>query len=1637
MSSKIFNYILLFLALSVHLIASNNGLLYDKPNFSMQNAFGTGDKKAAIGFEENKGQFIDEKGNYLEDYFYRFKTKDADIYLGEKGISYLFFKSAGEHKPHKKGEHSQDSILYNRVDVDLLGARIEKENIIAENELVFFSNYYLSDKHITNVKQFQKLTFKNIYEGIDWIWYVSEKENGLIKYDFVVHPNADPSQIKLLYKWADVLIEHNNSITIKTPLREVKEGVAVSYVNGKEIGTSYSLKDNIISYELEDYDHSQTLTIDPPLNLIWGTYYGGDWWEKNSDVSNAIDANGNVFVVGNSFSTANMPVINPGGGAYFQGTYGGSSSSVEGHGGDIVIFKFTNIGALIWCTYYGGTNDDNGASITVDNNNNVYVAGCSLSSNFPLQNQAGSYNQSVYAGGVNTNNEGGDAVIMKFTNNGNLQWATYYGGSASEGARGVVTDAAGNVFMVGWTLSTNFPLNNPGGGTYYQGVNGGGLDAFVVKFNAAGAQVWSSYYGGNGDDVAHYITRDMAVGMMIVGETASTNFPIQNPGGGAYYQPANAGQKDAFIVRINNAGVRSWGTYYGGSTDDMARGANVSAGGAIYVIGQTYSSNFPLANPGSGAYYQSIKLGPANTSDVFYIRFTNPGAQVWSTYYGGSDNDDGCAVVSDNCGHIYTTGNTESTDLPLANPGNGAFYIPTKQTSDDVWFAAFTPLNSMLWSTYCGTDGFDEKGTSLKVDNNGYLFIVGYWCFYSTSNALQNYAGAYNKSNVDADDFFIAKFNIASCSLVPFDFYLCYGTSTVITMPNLFNLTNPSYSIQPTAVVQSSPNFTVSPTANTVYTLYITGLNSSSVMVTYSTTANGTVYPAPQANPLVLNSSCTTTNNSVNIAVSFLPSGSPNYTTTWSPLPASYSSVNSATAAGLVPGPNSATITTSNGCTTVVNFSVTPIMQPADFIIINPSNDYTITCLNPNVLLTTSVTNGNPLTFVWSACSPTVAGPSFNFTTACTGQVVGTTSTGCNVAKTFTVYQNFTAPAVVVTPSVMNIICGVPPGTFTGTSTLGPNVTTNWFIIQGTSTIYVGAAQGTINIFSPGQPGTYWFESVYNITGCRTTQSVLVTASLGVPVFTVTSPSNFTIGCASTSITSMQVTTVITSPVLNTPVNYTFMIPPVTGTPTTFTTNPNLNNITIPGTYVIYVKDLTNNCVSSQSISIIQNTIAPNIDFIQSLSILSCKDPSMVLNGISSNTNTTITWTVPAVPSNSINPTPNHTVTINSAITNATNNITMVGIFTVGAVDNNNKCVSSKTVQINQDVRLPKFTISALTNSVINCKNADVVIVPIVTPTLAAALVPTYFWYPPVGSGIPGTQYNTTAAGTHTSISTSVVNGCTYSATYNVASDFAEPPLTSTSFTLDCAPNPTVGIFATITGTTTGFIYEWHVPPGALTSNLTSSMLVTNTPGDYHVIVTNTINGCKSTIGIPVIIGSLTANFSATPDNGFAPLLVTFNNLSSTSTGASSIISTWGYGNGAVTQTVYNTVPTSASYTSSGTFTVILMVKKGKCTATAMRTIVVDLPSKLEVPNVFTPNGDKANDIFRLRATNLKEVYIIIYDRWGTKVYELTSDTGNFAWDGKNQFGKDCAAGTFFYVLKATGKDGEEYDMKGNVSLYR
>jgi gliding motility-associated-like protein len=189
-----------------------------------------------------------------------------------------------------------------------------------------------------------------------------------------------------------------------------------------------------------------------------------------------------------------------------------------------------------------------------------------------------------------------------------------------------------------------------------------------------------------------------------------------------------------------------------------------------------------------------------------------------------------------------------------------------------------------------------------------------------------------------------------------------------------------------------------------------------------------------------------------------------------------------------------------------------------------------------------------------------------------------------------------------------------------------------------------------------------------------------------------------------------------------------------------------------------------------------------------------------------------------------------------------------------------------------------------------------------------------------------------------------------------------------------------------------------------------------------------------------VVNGALNGDFAPSTFTGYAPLAVTFQNLSastSTSTPSASITSVWSFGNGVSQITNSVSISPTTTYTNAGTYTVTMYVNKGTCLDTVVKIISVELPSKLEVPNVFTPNGDGSNDVFFLKVANITDITANIFDRWGNKVYESTSTTGNIAWDGKNMAGKELPVGTYFYVIKATGKDETTYEKKGNVSLYR
>ncbi len=338
-----------------------------------------------------------------------------------------------------------------------------------------------------------------------------------------------------------------------------------AYVTGSTASTNFPLA-SAIQLTLGGSKTAFVLKLNAAGNtLLYSTYLGGTNYETGTVI--AVDGSGNAYVAGDTQS-ANFPVLTP-----VQSSLGGAT--------DAFVAKFTPAGSLAFSTFLGGAANEHAGGIAVDTSGNVYVAGGTYSTNFPV------------VGAIQSANAGSqDAFVTKLSASGNqILYSTYLGGGGTatpEQANGVVVDSSGNAYVTGVTNSANFPVT---AGTY-QTLFNGVSDAFVARLNAAGsALVFGAYLGGTGFDWATGIGIDSSGNAYVSGYTSSLDFPVVNG-----VQAAFGGLYDAFVTKISAAGdTLGFSTYYGGSGSDAANAIAVDANGNMFVGGQTTSLNLPLA----------------------------------------------------------------------------------------------------------------------------------------------------------------------------------------------------------------------------------------------------------------------------------------------------------------------------------------------------------------------------------------------------------------------------------------------------------------------------------------------------------------------------------------------------------------------------------------------------------------------------------------------------------------------------------------------------------------------------------------------------------------------------------------------------------------------------------------------------------------------------------------------------------------------------------------------------------------------------------------------------------------------------------------------------------------------------------
>ncbi len=318
-------------------------------------------------------------------------------------------------------------------------------------------------------------------------------------------------------------------------------------------------------------------------------------------------------------------------------------------------------------------------------------------------------------------------------------WATYFGGSGTEYGLGIAADASGNIVVSGQTAST-VNLASTGAHQTTYGLN---TDAFVAKFSNAGVLQWATYYGGGGTDLGNGIAVDLSGNIYMAGQTGS---PTGMSTTGTY-QPVKSGSFDAFVVKFNPAGVRQWGTYLGSSLSDWANGITVDLSGNVMITGVTASTS-GIASTGA---YQTVYGGGNN--DAFIAKFDNAGSLTWSTYFGGSGQDNSFGIAIDLNGNLLVTGSTNSAS-GIASTGAYQTTRASTGTVYDAYVAKFNASGSMQWATYFGGTLADEA-QGIIADGSGNLIIAG----HTGSAAGIATAAAHQTLLGGLEDAFIAKFD--------------------------------------------------------------------------------------------------------------------------------------------------------------------------------------------------------------------------------------------------------------------------------------------------------------------------------------------------------------------------------------------------------------------------------------------------------------------------------------------------------------------------------------------------------------------------------------------------------------------------------------------------------------------------------------------------------------------------------------------------------------------------------------------------------------------------------------------------------------------------------------------------------------
>lgn len=695
--------------------------------------------------------FVENKGQWNDQVLFKSKMTGGNLWIEQGRFLFHFLDFSSMEENHTAQKVRSTEVQQELLELLFLGANDVTELETAHATKNYY-NYFIGndpESWATEVRGYGEATLKELYDGID-MKLIEDRMN--LKYEFHVHPGADPSQIVMMYNGQQaVKLDRKGNLNVQTVLGEIVEQKPYVYqiVNGhiREVEAAFSLNDGKITFALGDYNPNVTLIIDPVL--VFSTYSGS--LSDNFGMTATYGYDGSAYsggiVFGNSYPTPApawnttttitniMPTANDP-----LGTYGVT---------DVFVSKYSADGTqMLWTCFLGGGNDVEGTesvhSLICDTMDNVYLYGATSSDDFPIQNgydgthAGGIANVNFTQNGVHHYTNGTDIFVSKLSADGlNLMGSTYVGGSGNDGVnynssnpilldslttnygdpfRGeIMLDENFNVIIASATRSTDFPVLNA-----FQPSNAGGQDGVLFKLSTdLSSLLWSSYYGGSENDACYSVKVDTAGNVIFAGGTASNDLP----GMGSGWQTAyNGGNTDGFVAKTGpNGGALLAGSYIGTSNYDQVFFIEVDRLNQVYLLGQSRNGSFPVIN--------STYVNPG--SSQFVVRLDeNLSTAINSTVFGSGNSAldiSPAAFLVDICGNIYISGwgrslfsGAPASGMPITQDA-----FQSNSTSVDFYLLVIErDFADTLYGTYIGGGSAGEHvdGGTSRFDENGVVY---------------------------------------------------------------------------------------------------------------------------------------------------------------------------------------------------------------------------------------------------------------------------------------------------------------------------------------------------------------------------------------------------------------------------------------------------------------------------------------------------------------------------------------------------------------------------------------------------------------------------------------------------------------------------------------------------------------------------------------------------------------------------------------------------------------------------------------------------------------------------------------------------------------------------------------------------